>query len=253
MKRSTAVGALLALFATAGVASAQEITLDEPLAGPSEPVCPGDRDCATQPGVAVTLHGMSGAFIADAQPMEVAPGRGAPIDLDSLAPVLDGDAAFIGSGLRIFFQGEHMRLGGTLGLLLVNRGLTQLGGRVPAGYTMRADTSFGGHFEVFAGGQVDFRPLFPYLDAVGWLDIVHTEYELFEDGGPKVGDPAFNAYAFGVGPRLGLIIPVSETIYVDLAATGGVIGMNRFMFTAGFGFTSGERPIRRESDVVVVH
>jgi hypothetical protein len=234
-------GALFVSLASA--ANAQEIPISGPLAGAPAGPCRGNT-CPTEQGIAFTLHGMTGAFIADGQPMEVAPGGATGVDLGELAPTLEGEAAYIGSGLRVFFQGENMRLGGAIGALLVNRGLTQVHAAPPSGYTLRPDSSIGGHFEVFAGGQIDFRPLFPYLDAVGWLDIVHTDYELFGQGGTKVGEPAWNAYALGVGPRLGVIIPISSHVYLDLAATGGVIGMNRFLFTAGFGYTSGARPTR---------
>jgi hypothetical protein len=66
------------------------------------------------------------------------------------------------------------------------------------------------------------------------------EGALHEDG--KLDTTALNAYAFGIGPRVGVMIPVMEHIYFGLAATGGVIGANRLAITAGFGLQTAPRP-----------
>lgn len=230
--------ALCALASTTA-ASAQQVTLTGPLAvdcvhGNS---C-GEGRSATEEGAAFTLLGMSGTLFANAHTMTVAPGSRA---LNHFAPRLDGDGAYLGSGLRGFYQGRHARAGATVGAFVLDRGLTRLDRATPAGQLVRADTSWGGHFDVFVGGQVELQPVFPYLDLVGSLDIVQTRFTAFA-GGERVHEPAYNAYLFTLGPRLGVVVPITADVYLDVGVGGGVVGANRFMFTAGFGHTTGRRP-----------
>lgn len=239
--RLVATGTIALATAVSVTAAAQEITLSGPLSASDTSVS------ATDDGVAFTFHGLSGVMVADGHPMSLAPGSDTPDVIAHLKPRLTGKHAYIGSGLRGFYQGEYVRAGGTVGVFLIDRGLTDRGGQTPAGYLMKADTSFGGHFEVFAGGQIHLRPIFAYLDLVGSLDIIETRYQLFADDVGLLASPAYNAYALGVGPRIGTIIPISSHIYLDLAATGGVLGINRFMFTAGFGWSSAKRRVPQQA------
>lgn len=243
VERRRVIAASLVALATAGAntTQAQEIILSGPLSSSTE----DESVSVTEDGISFTVHGLSGIMIADEHPMSLAPGSDAPDVIAHLSPRLAGKHAYIGSGLRGFYQGEYVRAGGTAGVFMVDRGLTEPGGDTPAGYLLVADRSFGGHFEVFAGGQIHLGPLVPYLDVVGSLDIVHTRYQLFAEGVGLVSIPSYNAYAFGVGPRIGAIIPISSKLYLDLAAAGSVVGINRLMFTAGFGFSSASRRVPR--------
>jgi hypothetical protein len=229
------VGIASALVLCPAIAHAQEITLNGPLSGSLEPQ-------HTEPGVAFTLHGMTGAMIAADHEMHPAPGSDDVDAIRHLAPRLDGERGYIGSGLRVFYQGRYARAGGTVGAFVIDRGLTRMHGAPARDLLMRIDASWGGHFEAFAGGQLELQPVFPYADLVGFLDVVQSRYELYSTTEGVLATPAYNAYLFGVGPRLGIIVPISPNIYLDLSATGGVVGANRFMFTAGFGYTTGERP-----------
>lgn len=242
--RPLMIAALFFIASIAAPAFSQQIQLTGPLAG--DPT-------RTDEGVAFTLHGMTGAMIANDHTMRLAPGSDAPDVVRHITPRLDGDRGYLGSGLRGFYQGEYVRAGGTVGAFFVDRGLTDLGRAAPEGVTMRTDTSWGAHLEVFAGGQINLKPVFPYLDVVGFLDIVQTRYTVFAVGGDVLGRPSYNAYLFGVGPRLGVILPITENVYLDLAVGGGVVGANRFLFSAGFGYTTGDRPKPgNESDIIAL-
>ena len=213
---------------------AQEVTITGPLFYDSR------RTGPVESGLAFTLHGMSGAMIASGQEMTPAPVSSLPIAARNVVPRVDGNHGYIGSGLRGFYQGEHARVGATVGLLIVDRGLSSVDGASSRRW-IRPSSALGVHTDVFAGGQLDLRPVFPYLDLVGFFDIVQTRFEVEEQDG-AVSTAVFNAYLFGVGPRLGAIVPISQSIFLDLAAASSVVGTNRILFTAGFGFTSGRFP-----------
>ncbi len=205
-------------------------------------------------GASFALVGITGVFVADARPMGLAPASAAPSALADFAPVLDGSGSYLGSGLRAFYHGRYARAGLTGGLYLVDRGLTRQTGSLPPEVQVYGDVSWGGQVELFVGGQIDLRPLFPYLDVAGWLDIVQTRFDVYADEQGLIATPAYNEYAFGVGPRVGFVLPISDSIYLDLGARAGLIGMNRFGFTAGFGYTSGYLPSRPSSaDIVTAY
>lgn len=204
--------------------------------------CRPAGECKLQSGFSMSVYGMSGLFIPPGISMHPAPGDALPTPLEGVDFTLEGAGPYLGTGARFFFQGRIARAGVSGGVYQLDHGLAIARG-VPSG-EVHLDKlyAWGGHVEAFGGGELDLRPLYPYADLAMWVDIVQTRYRLSTSAQGKLGTTALNAYNFGIGPRIGVIVPVSSNMFLDLAATGGVIGANRLSITAGLGFQTAPRP-----------
>ena len=229
---------VVALTAVGTSASAQQIQLTGPLTGasaqPSFPrLGPEEEPDWLPTGLLVTVLGTSGLMVADGRAMEPAPTTTPPAAFATLTPQLDGEGPFLGTGLRLNYQGRYFRIGGGAGAMLVDRGLTL----AQTGPRLRNDASWAARMEVFAGGRFDLYPVLPYVDGALWLDIVQTRFDTFTAG--ERGEVlAYNAYAFGAGPRAGFEVAIAKNVFLDLSATVGVVGVSRAVFAAGFGWAT---------------
>jgi hypothetical protein len=237
---------LVAVCASLFAASASAQTFvsevpDEDAVNASQEVLSGEcrprSSCEKRGGFAASLFGTSGIFVPSDHGMDAITDRP---ELAALTARFDGVGPYLGAGLRLLYMGEIARAGMSFGAFQVDRGLTLLSSSEP-GSVVRPTSSYGGHVELFVGGELDLRPVYPYADLAGWFDVVHSDVVLSTADGTSVTN-GYRSLLWGLGPRAGILVPVSRHLFFDAAATAGVLGPNRFAFTAGFGFQIERRP-----------
>jgi hypothetical protein len=171
----------------------------------------------------VSLHGRASWFEADALGLSPAPAYDAPL-LEKAAPRLTGTGRGYATVLRANLSIEGFRFGLGMGVMTV------------AGLTFEADEPletghlWGVPFEAFAGYAFGSgRDVRPYLELRGTLTALQLGLSTEDYGAP------FNAYAPGLAARGGVLIPLSEYLFLDAGLGAGMVGPERFTLDVGLG------------------
>lgn len=203
-------GRLAALGASAAVALAA-------------PVARGER------AVGGGLHAVGGATSGS---LAVSSSHAPPL---LTSPRLDGSGSLRGFEVRIFAWSSPWRVGLADGLIWESEGRSLRFDPLPQEYSVSTRARWGGHFELFVGYQRRFGPVYPFLDwRVGgslWL----ATADLSSETHGFVGSTAYRAGTFLFGPRLGVLVPMTRHVYLDMAAHGSLFGPERYGGTAGLG------------------
>jgi hypothetical protein len=114
-----------------------------------------------------------------------------------------------------------------------------------AGVSFKASSLWGARFTGFLGQQFDIgdaldpdgkghHPFFsPYLDITAVGTITQATIDLHVKGLGSVGTSMFDAYAFTLAPRAGVIIPLAPNVALDLGGTKSVYGAEHYGGYAG--------------------
>lgn len=165
----------------------------------------------------------------------VAPAANEPDPLKDKNLLLDGPGTFIGGGFHFAVLGSEMRGGMGMGFFGME-GMTLKHDRLPAGLSAKVGTAWGVAFDFFLGRELVKGPVYPYVDLRAVATIMQGAVELHHEGYGFLGETYYNAYGFGVGPRLGVSIPLSDPWVIDISGYYGLFGPERVTIVASVGF-----------------
>lgn len=149
--------------------------------------------------------------------------------------LLDGPGSFVGGGFHVAILGSDMRGGGGIGIFDM-QGMKLKHDRLPDGLSAAVGSAWGASFDVFLGRELTKGPVYPYIDLRAVVSILQTGVELHHPSYGFLGETYYNAYGFGVGPRLGVSIPLSDPWVIDISGYYGLFGAERATIVASLGF-----------------
>jgi hypothetical protein len=177
----------------------------------------------------IGVHGFYARSSVESMELEPIDSDDVPGELQGIELELDGPGQLSGGGLRIvrnfadrFRFGTEMSAWGMSDVKLRPRSSTVLDPTT----VIRGDRAWGMRFEVFLGLELLQGPVYPYVDLVGSSDIslvrLTLQSPLMELGAAT--PTSYRAIAFGLGPRIGLMVPVTSWLAVDASGYHRFIG-----------------------------
>ena len=189
-------------------------------------------------GPAVSLAFVAGSYALDNTALSVAPAADEPDVLRDNWVKLDGSGRHIGGALRGLFIGDEIHLGLGMAMYAV-QDLEIRTGQLPAGLSVDPDGGvFGMGFELFIGHTVDLETIHPYLELRSALNVVSAQIHMRSEELGLLGSTPYNGFAYTLGPRLGVAIPLGRNAYLDVAGDIG-LGAERFGLRIGLGYKDG--------------
>jgi hypothetical protein len=164
-----------------------------------------------------------------------APAEKEPDPLKQKNLLLDGPGAFVGGGFHFAILGSEMRGGGGMEVFGME-GMKLKHDRLPQGLSAKVGSAWGVSLDFFLGRELVKGPVYPYIDLRAVVSIMQAGVELHHEGYGFLGETYYNAYGFGVGPRLGVAIPLSDPWVIDISAYYGLFGAERATIVASLGF-----------------
>ena len=189
-------------------------------------------------GPAFSRSFVGGSYSLNDVALSAAPAADEPDVLRDSWVKLDGSGRYLGGALRGLMIGDDVHLGLGIGMYSVQE-LQLRSGALPDGLSVDPDAGiFGMGFELFFGHTVDLESAHPYLELRTVLNIVSAEVQIHSRDYGLMGSTPYNAFAYTLGPRLGVAIPISRNAYLDVAADAG-LGAERFGLRIGLGYKDG--------------
>jgi len=186
-------------------------------------------------GFGGTIHGVSGQL--DAGPTAMKTGD-APVILGPARLVGAGPVA--GAGLTILGWVGPLRLGLDEDLFWSDRGPRLRFDSLPAGYSVSSRSSWGGHVGLFAGYQRRLGPFVPYADLRAAIVVLFSTADLSHEVQGFLNSTSYSGVRLLLGPRVGLMAPLTEHLFLDMAASAGLVGPERFGGSVGLGAWLGQ-------------
>jgi hypothetical protein len=189
-------------------------------------------------GPAFSLSFVGGSYSLNDLALSPAPAADEPDVLRDSWVKLDGTGRHLGGALRGLMIGDEVHAGLGIGMYSVQE-LRLRSGALPDGLRIAPDAGvFGMGFELFLGHTVDLETAHPYLELRAALNVVSAEVQLHSRSYGLMGTTQYNAFAYTLGPRLGIAIPMGRNAYLDIAADAG-LGAERFGVRIGLGYKDG--------------
>lgn len=185
--------------------------------------------------VAIAFSGGASTTRIDAYGLDVATGFDEPAPLIGKRLRLDGFGSMVGGSMRAFVQSG----GGVRGGL--GAGIHYLGGvdllhePLADGVSISLDAPWMASFELFVGKAFAAGPVAPYFDLKGVLQFVTATVELSASPYGFVGSTQYMVPSFTLAPRIGVLVPLGETFFIDIEAHQGLFGVERSGASAGLG------------------
>ena len=190
---------------------------------------------ADEEGAGLWLDGIASFGNVDDFSLHVAAAIKEPDPLKNKNLLLDGPGTFVGGGFHFAILGTDMRGGMGVGIFSME-GMTLKHDRLPQGLTAKVGSSWGASIDLFLGRELVKGPVYPYVDLRAVVNIMQAGVELHHESYGFLGETYYNAYGFGVGPRLGVSIPLSDPWVIDISAYYGLFGAERATVVASLGF-----------------
>lgn len=157
---------------------------------------------------------------------------------ESLA--VQGDGELTGGDFRFDWMVDDVRVGAGLAVF----GVRDLVLSRPPGFMQRArvDSALGGSLESFVGYELMKGPFYLYVDLRVVLQGFEASVAAFDEASGEQLFADYGASSVGLGPRLGILVPVGLSLMIDLAAyqrvLGGIEGTTAFV---GMGYWENDR------------
>ena len=152
---------------------------------------------------------------------------------------LETDAELVGADFRFDWMLGNLRLGTALMVFGVRD--LKLSSPTHAGKALTVDDGFGGSLEGFAGVELMKGPVYLYGDlrvVLQTFEAPITLHSLQDD----VLKADYGRSSAGVGPRLGMLVPVGHSLMIDLAVYQGLIGgLEQTTAFVGMGYWENDR------------
>lgn len=160
-----------------------------------------------------------------------------PAPLDGKDLRIDGGTTMMGGLIGAHFFTKGFRIGliesfaGTQGMQLTHAPLDR-------GYTLEANAWRLG-VEVNVGHQFAVGKLSPYADLRIGYSMLAATVKLRDPELGVLGSTNYTAWAPIIGPRVGVLVPISKVALVDVALTYGLLGHDGAGLTIGLGYGIG--------------
>jgi hypothetical protein len=149
--------------------------------------------------------------------------------------LLDGPGGFFGGGFHFVILGPEARGGMGLGIYGME-GMKLRHDPLPPGLTPSIGTAWGMSIDAFVGRELVKGPVYPYVDLRAVLNVMQAGIQLNHPAYGVLGETAYNAYGFGIGPRIGVSIPLGDPWVIDISGYYGLFGAERATIVASIGF-----------------
>ncbi len=186
--------------------------------------------------VAFSAFGGGQLTVADGFELAEAGDDAAPDALRGSGFRLDGVGWGAGGGGRFLYQSTSgVRMGTAVSYHHV-AGHTLIHDPLPAG--IQAQLSHVGMLgmEVTLGKAFDAHDVLPYVDLVGRLNVVFASVDTLVEPYGTAGATEFLPLSFSLAPRVGLFIPLNDSVFIDVAAHVALFGLERGGAHVAFGF-----------------
>jgi hypothetical protein len=99
----------------------------------------------------------------------------------------------------------------------------------------------------FFGRQWGLGSAWLYLELRAALNVLQANVKLQSDTYGLLGTTPYNGWSLGIGPRIGLLVPIGSHWFIDTNLYGSPLGIEKYAVTVGIGVSSGrvrapERP-----------
>jgi hypothetical protein len=202
-------------------------------------------------GAAASLSVIGARAELDGAKLHVSAGQDLPDPLRDKHLRLDGNGALFGGELRIEGRGNESsdwrgrtHGGFSIAVFGIEHALLSYDALVPS-LSIDPGKLWGARFDLFIGREFslgkrrgvyqDTALIYPYVDLRASFSVLQANVSLRHETLGLLGTTAFNAYAFGIGPRIGARVPLMRDAYIDFGAYGDVLGIERIGGYAGLG------------------
>ena len=147
---------------------------------------------------------------------------------------LYGGGNFYGGGMHGVIYGKDVRGGLGLGVFGAD-GIELRHDALPQGISTSLARVWGVSIDVFVGRELLKGPVYPYVDLRATFDVLQAGVVMSHPDYGALGETLYNAYSFGVGPRLGVQIPLSEPWALNFSGYYGLFGAQQMTIVASIG------------------
>lgn len=206
---------------------------------------------ADEPTAHVAFDALGGVADLDGYTLHTSIGQDTPDPLKDKHLLLRGAGAMLGGEMRITVIGSASnevpgRTRGGIAFAFYGVDHARLEhDPLPGGLTIDPAKLWGAHIELFLGEELQLVKrrrgdgvalLRPYAELRAMLSFLQTGLSLRHPSLGLLGSTSFDAYSFGLGPRLGIEIALARHAFLDLGAYGSVVGFERAGGFAGLSF-----------------
>lgn len=146
-----------------------------------------------------------------------------------------GGGNFHGGGVHLAIYGSEVRGGVAMGAFTA-QGLDIHHDALPTGISASLGSAWGANWELFIGHEFLKGPVYPYLDLRAVFNVIQANIELRHPDYGVLGATPYNAFSFGVGPRIGIAIPLSDPWVIDVSGSYGLFGAEQTTLVVSLGF-----------------
>lgn len=186
-------------------------------------------------------HWINGSTHVHGLELEVAPSVSEPSVLSGSAPRLWGYGTLQGVSLRAEVLLDSTRLGVGTSIFEID-GVSLKTDTLPAGIEARAESVWGSTIELFLGRELGQGPVYPYIDGRLSFSIVQAEIGTYAEPYGHVGTTHYNGVRFGLGPRLGMLVPIGHSTMLDFTISQRLFGgVEETTIGIGLGYWENDR------------
>lgn len=150
------------------------------------------------------------------------------------------DAELVGADFRFDWMLKNVRLGGALMVFGV-QGMRLSARLTQGGEALSIEDGFGGSVEAFAGYELLQGPVYLYADLRTSLQGFEAPVIVSSDDGNETSSD-FGRATVGLGPRLGMLVPIGHSLMIDVAVYQRVVGgLERSTAFVGLGYWENDR------------
>lgn len=170
----------------------------------------------------------------DDKELGVGSGVDEPEALQNKKVRFDGDGTMLGGGVRggVMIDQTRFNLGVTI-FGIAGSGLTYE--PLPGNLSMTGGRLWGETIDLTLGREFEMGPVFPYIDLRFAVTIIALNTSLHEPRYGRLGTTPYNRVAVGLGPQVGLFVPMGDVMFLDVSGYAGLFGDERYGGTAGIG------------------
>jgi hypothetical protein len=165
---------------------------------------------------------------------------------------LDGSGAMGGGGYKIVIDSHRWQ--GGLGINVFGASGYRLRYQpLASGLDVGTGQLWGMTIDMFFGRHWRLGPVIPYAELRLAFSLLQAEVKLRSDAYGTLGATPYSALSVGVGPRVGVMVPISRLWFIDASVYGSFVGMEKVAGWIGIGVSTGgpvQPPPKRRRRVV---
>ena len=190
---------------------------------------------ANDVGAGVLLHGFGASSKIQGLSLDVGENTFEPEPLRGKRLTLDGEGALAGGGLQVNVTLYGVRAG--LGFSFFGVEKTRFRhDPLPDGLRLVTGDPWGLRLDGFLGYELLQGRVRPYVDIVASGAFLGLDVDLHHPAYGELARTQYSGGAFGLGPRAGLSVGLSQHVFADVSAMYSVFGLERLRVTGGIGF-----------------